>query len=265
MVVTVISPLFRRSPFHIGSQFVVRNQFSFTFLRYQYTLTISKTLVTRYKNKEKRRINGLKRTTCTLQGYKYNPNIDIMKFQNKKRQKIFNYLPMPRVENVTCINPHELNMQILLNGYKPLPFIPKKDIDLTECTNNDNNGATITTSTTTDSGDNYNNNNSINNICSTTNKTTMLEISLNLNNLLSSISCNNDRNIWMSSATGMEKYDEWNNIPLDIISKLKPYVPPCDLQNKQNQDNLDIHKMDPYGLLQQLCDVIYKTYKQQKK
>lgn len=250
MVATVISLLLKTSPFYSASQFVIRNQFGFTFLRHQYTLTIPKTPATKCKNKERRRINGLKRTTCTLQGYKYNPYIDIMKFQNKKRQKIFRYSPMPRVENITRMNPHELNMQILLNGYKPLPFIPKKEIDITKYTS-DVNSSTSSTSTSS--------------TCTTTNKTTVLEISLNLNNLLSSTSYNNDRNIWMNSATGLERYDEWNSIPLDIISKLKPYVPPCELQSNQDQDNLDIHKMDPHGLLQQLCDIIYKTYKQRKK
>lgn len=253
MVVTIVSPLLKTFPFHTGYQFVVRNQFGIAFLRYQCTLTMPKSLAIKYKNKEKRRINGLKRTTCTLQGYKYNPYIDIIKFQNKKRQKIFRYLSMPRVENIICMNPHELNTQILFNGYKPLPFTPKKDTDIIKFTNNG-----ISSKSNTDSS-------SVSSPCTTTNKTTMLEISLDLNNLLSSISYNNDRHIWMSSATGMESYEEWNNIPLDVISKLKPYVPPCELQSKQDQHNLDIHKIDPHGLLKQLCDVIYKTYKQQKK
>ena len=259
MVVTVISPLLKSPSYHIGSQFVTRNRFGFTFLRYQYTLSIPKILSLNYKYKNKniykRGINGLKRTTCTLQGFKYNPQLDIIKFQNRKKKKIFKYSSMPHVENITGLNPNELNIQILLNGYKPLPFITKKDLNIIKYTSN---GSRNTTTTAT------NNNN---------NNTTMLEISLDLSNVLSGISYYKNRNIWMNSATGIESYDEWKNIPLDIISKLKPFVPPCKLQNGQKRnnndntmlDNLDIHKIDPHGLLKQLCDVLYKVYKQGKK
>ena len=241
MVVTVISPLLKISSFRIGSQFVTRNQFGFTFLRYQYTLSISKNLSFKYENTDKKGMDSLKRTTCTLQGYQYNPYLDVMKFQNKKIKKIVKYLSMPRVENVTRMNLHELNMQIFFNGYKPLPFITKQSISDVEYKRRSN----------------------------TSNNTTMLEVSLDLNNYLSNVIYNNNRNIWMNSAAGLESYDEWKNIPLDMINRLKPYVPPYNLQNNNMSntrlDTLDIHKIDPHGLLKQLCDVIFKTYKKGKK
>lgn len=43
---------------------------------------------------------------------------------------------------------------------------------------------------------------------------------------------------WVSSATGTEFYGEWDNVPTEVIKKLKPFQPPVDEMEKKDIDAL---------------------------
>lgn len=228
MVVKFVSPLLTLSPLQTGSKFMLRNHFGFNLLRYQYTLSYPGTRAFIKENRKKR--NGMRRSSCTLQNHTVDGGIThspFLKMQNRKKRK-YRYSSMPRVDSTPGVNPVELHIEMLMNGYRPIPVSIEH----------------ITPASTTDNGGN----------------TTMYEVSLDLNGL----SPHHRKHLWMNSATGVERYEEWEGIPTEVVSRLRPFVPPHQLESSSTQvDNsqeLDIHGIDPHGLLRQIYGMIHRAH-----
>lgn len=216
MVIKFISPLLLTvPPLSIGSQMLHRNLIEFNLLkRYQYTLSYLTSSTSLQSNKK---CPGLKRLSCTLQTRSPivpDTYMPILKGRKTKKYR-YKYASMPRVATTHDLNLIELHSQMLLNGYRPLSFGQEEELEKeVRMTPGDN--------------------------------TTMYEVSLDLTHL------NGLKNIWKSSAAGVEKYVEWDGIPLHVVQNLKPFVPP------QTEKVDDIHAIDPHGLLKQICEMIHK-------
>ncbi|CAL9730041.1 protein Pet20p, mitochondrial [Monosporozyma unispora] len=228
MVVKFISPLLLTiPPLQLGSTLFNGNQIGFNLLkRYQYTLSYPRASKSFQSKSNKKK---LKRSSCTFQSANSitNPSSHTPLIKNRKK-KMYRYPSMPRVDSTHGINLIDLHNQVLLNGYRPLSVIQEGFV-----APHDNNSST------------------------------MYEVSLDLNHFQG---INPQNNIWMNSATGVEKYGEWDGIPLHVVNKLKPFVPPefVNMNIENSNDTIDIHGIDPHGLLKQIYEMIYKNHGKKK-
>lgn len=77
---------------------------------------------------------------------------------------------------------------------------------------------------------------------SSNNTSTLYEFSMNLEE---------PNSIWYNSATGLETFDEWENIPNAVMKDLKPFVPPNasgltrEKKNSEHKQYTRLHDPDP--------------------
>lgn len=72
--------------------------------------------------------------------------------------------------------------------------------------------------------------------------------------------------VWSNSATGLESFDGWENIPVSILKHLKPFVPPNEIELKheiESQENKNIASntrlaADPHGFLKKVERILNK-------
>ncbi|CCC69121.1 hypothetical protein NCAS_0C01310 [Naumovozyma castellii] len=117
----------------------------------------------------------------------------------QRKKKRFDYSTLPKVEPITNLRHNEISTDILYSGYRPL-FLNFKDLE------NSSRKAEFGNS----------------------NNSTLYEIAMKLDDLSpEAISGSTSSNFWHStSATGMEVFDEWDNVPNSILKNLKPFQAP---------------------------------------
>ena len=103
-----------------------------------------------------------------------------------QKQKRHDYSWLPRVPSTTNLKPHDMSMKVLYSGYRPL-FIDPEEVKAS--TESSKSGGTL------------------------------YEFAMRLEEL-------GGQSSWVTSATGLEYYREWEGVPGDLQKKLKPFVAP---------------------------------------
>lgn len=113
---------------------------------------------------------------------------------HNKKLKRYDYSWLPRVPSTGYLKPREMSTRVLYSGYRPL-FISPDDAKVSSE--------------------------------GTTGGSTLYEFAMKFEEL-------GEQSPWMSSATGLEFYSEWDNVPADLQKSLKPFNPPETSSREKN-------------------------------
>ncbi|EDO18338.1 hypothetical protein Kpol_1013p9 [Vanderwaltozyma polyspora DSM 70294] len=110
------------------------------------------------------------------------------------------YSWLPKVPSTENLNHREIRTSALYSGYRPI-YINSKGSGKNKLSGTMKNGV----------------------------NSTFYEIAMKLEN----------PSPWMSSATGMELYSEWDHVPLDVLKDLKPFHPPEETNSDPSNSDLE--------------------------
>ncbi|CCK72257.1 Pet20p KNAG_0J01760 [Huiozyma naganishii CBS 8797] len=171
-------------------------QLSLNLLRYQSTYTFPESAV-HPKSKRGGKVKQVsRRAACTLQ------SVQTAKAQAQAQMEVplrtrkkYRYHPLPSVPSTQHIEANDMCTELLYSGYRPL-FLDSTALERGLLAAKEQASFTQSASPT---------------------GSTFYEIAMKLEDP----AC-----IWANSATGLEKYTEWDNIPYSVANSLKPFVPP---------------------------------------
>lgn len=168
----------------------IRNNHSFgVFQRSQSSFSFlnNPSLLQKEQVKQSRRKN--RKSVCKLDDESERPlqRKAAVEVNREVKPKKYDYSWLPRVPSTTNLKPRDMSMKVLYSGYRPL-FIDPNEVK----TNSDS---------------------------SSKSGGTLYEFAMRLEEL-------GGQSPWVTSATGLEYYREWDNVPGDLQKKLKPFVAP---------------------------------------
>lgn len=126
------------------------------------------------------------------------------------------YSWLPRVPSTTNLKPRDMSMKVLYSGYRPL-FIDPDEVK-TSAEGSKTGG-------------------------------TLYEFAMRLEEL-------GGQSPWVTSATGLEYYREWENVPEEMQKKLKPFVAPENEQSGKDTSEGTLKKLNEQIYLQERDKVL---------